>query len=86
MQDSMKREAQYWRAFALLALVNKRTIRNFRVELARCKAGSPVSDDDLQAILSEFYAELGKILDSPASESSFTEGPDGPAASFRTQR
>jgi hypothetical protein len=62
MDQLFRREAIYWRAFALLALVNKRDIMDFQIELARSSAGMFVSDDDLEAVLNEFYLELGQIL------------------------
>jgi hypothetical protein len=73
MNEPFKREAFYWRAFALLALVNKRNIKDFQGELARCSSGKFVSDDDLKSILTEFYPELSKVLGPAAPEAEFAE-------------
>jgi hypothetical protein len=35
---------------------------DFRIELARSTAGMFVIDDGLEAVLNEFYIELGQIL------------------------
>ena len=45
---------------ALLALVKKR--EDFQIELARSSAGKFVSDDELEAVLNEFYLVLRQIL------------------------
>jgi len=81
MDEPFKREAYYWRAFALLALVNKRTVKDFQVELARCSSGKFVDDDDLKAILTEFYAELRQVLGPASCESEFAEWSGDPPAS-----
>jgi hypothetical protein len=62
MDQRLRREVIYWRAFALLALVNKRNMTDFQMELARSAAGISASDDDFEAVLSEFDPELVQIL------------------------
>jgi len=64
MDDRFKLEAQYWRAFALLAIAGKRTIGDFWAELHRSSAGPFPSDQEVENILDEFYAELGRLLNS----------------------
>lgn len=60
MEDRFKFEADYWRAFALLAVARKRTIDDFWAELHRCSAGQFPSNQDVESILDEFYAESGR--------------------------
>ena len=62
MDQLFRREAVYWRAFSLLALVKKRDMMDFQIELARSSAGKFVSDDELEAVLNEFYLVLRQIL------------------------
>ena len=64
MDDRFKLEAHYWRAFALLAIAGKRTIGDFWAELHRCSAGQFPSSQEVENILDEFYAELGRLLNS----------------------
>jgi hypothetical protein len=82
MYDRYKFEAYFWQAFAHLALTGKRSIEDFRAELARCASGDPLTDEDVTKILNEFYAALSLAPDSTVSEPGSAE--DGTKEGFES--
>jgi len=70
MCDRYKFEAYYWQAFAHLALTGKRSIEDFRADIARFASGYPLADEDVTKILTEFYEALGPGQDSTVPEPS----------------
>ena len=74
MEDRNKLEAQYWWAFACLALAGQRKVEDFHAELLSRCAGSYPTGDKVNSIMDEACCFLSVVLNAYMSETD-SQGP-----------
>ncbi len=68
MEDRIQLEAQFWWAFACLALAGRRQPEDFHAELLRRCADSSPTDEDVRRIVDEACCHLAVVLNATVND------------------